>query len=307
MKTNKNSSRLAFSLIELSVVILVIGILVIGITQGSRIITESKMKSAIALTKGSPVNSTEGLVLWLDSTNKESIATGTAGSGVYGVAGDNDDVTNWKSQNPQTTNQNQIIVSAITASRPKYLNSGIGSLPTLSFDGNGDYLDSTTAPMKAGIQQFTYIAVWQIPTSGTSRAIFEQNCNAASCTEIRASLLADAGGTYGFIGNNNDYKVVPYQLKKPMISAMIVSSNTTNIKIYHNSITMGYQGSGNGTNPNRVISNNIFVVGANGYSTKSEFFNGYISEIIIFERALKNSEVQPIIQYLSTKYGIKLS
>ncbi len=78
-------------------------------------------------------------------------------------------------------------------------------------------------------------------------------------------------------------------------------------KIYHNSLTSLYQGNTDGVNPNRVLSNNIFVVGSNGYSTKGEFFNGYISEIIIFDRALKNSEIQPIVEYLSRKYSIKLS
>ncbi len=229
MKIKKISNKFAFSLIELSVVILVIGLLVIGITKGSRIVGESKIKSAIALTKGSPVNSTNGLVLWLDVTNKDSIATGTVGNGVYGVAANNDDVTNWKSQNPHTTNQ--INVSAITASRPKYLKDGIGGLPTLSFDGNNDYLDSTTSPMKAGIQQFTYFAVWQTPASGAHRTIFEQNCNLASCLEIRASLLMDAGGNYGFIGHYNDYKVVPFPLKKPILTAMVALSNVSNIKI----------------------------------------------------------------------------
>ena len=50
--------KLGFSLIELSVVILIIGILVLGVTQGSRILTEVKLKSAIALTTSSPVTAT---------------------------------------------------------------------------------------------------------------------------------------------------------------------------------------------------------------------------------------------------------
>ncbi len=295
----------AFSLIELSVVILIIGILVVGISQSSRIIGEAKLKSAISATKSSPVNSIEGLVLWLDASNKENIAVGTAGNGIYGNPSNNDDVTNWKSQNPHS--DTQITVNAATGTMPKYLQKGIGGLPSLSFNGTSNYLESLITPMRQGIQQFTYIAVWQIPSTGSHRTVFEQSCNLPSCSEMRASLLADATGNYGFIGHANDYKVVPYPLKKPILTAMIMTSNVSNVKVYTNSLTASHQGATDGVNSNRVISNGIFVVGSNGYTTKSEFFNGYVSEIIIFDRALKDSEVKAIIEYLSRKYSIKLS
>jgi hypothetical protein len=36
------------------------------------------------------------------------------------------------------------------------------------------------------------------------------------------------------------------------------------------------------------------------------FFNGYLSEIIIFDRALNSEERKSIEQYLSRKYSIKI-
>jgi hypothetical protein len=51
----------------------------------------------------------------------------------------------------------------------------------------------------------------------------------------------------------------------------------------------------------------IFCVGAKCLSSKGEFFNGYVSEIIVFERVLKMVEIQDIADYLSKKYSIKLS
>ena len=41
---NKNKNG-AFSLIELSIVILIIGILIAGVTQGSRLVREAKIKN----------------------------------------------------------------------------------------------------------------------------------------------------------------------------------------------------------------------------------------------------------------------
>jgi len=46
----KNNRLLAFSLIELSIVVLIVGILIAGVTQGSRLIRESKVKTARTLT-----------------------------------------------------------------------------------------------------------------------------------------------------------------------------------------------------------------------------------------------------------------
>jgi len=73
-------SKRAFSLIELSIVVLIIGILISGITAGSRLVRDSKLKSAAQLTKASDVNSISDLVLWLEPTLENSFAVGTATS-----------------------------------------------------------------------------------------------------------------------------------------------------------------------------------------------------------------------------------
>ena len=62
----------AFSLIELSIVLLIIGILIAGVTQSSRLIEQFKLTSARSKTKSSPVNSITGLSMWLETTAIES-------------------------------------------------------------------------------------------------------------------------------------------------------------------------------------------------------------------------------------------
>ena len=49
---------------------------------------------------------------------------------------------------------------------------------------------------------------------------------------------------------------------------------------------------------------NKFSVGANVKSTTSEFFKGMISEVIIFDRKLKDEEGQSVMKYLRKKYNI---
>ena len=66
----KNSK--AFSLIELSIVILIIGILVAGVTQSSRLVRQIKIKSIQNITLNSPIPSIKDLMMWLETTQEKS-------------------------------------------------------------------------------------------------------------------------------------------------------------------------------------------------------------------------------------------
>ena len=68
MKINKK----AFSLIELSIVILIIGILVAGVTQSSRLISRMKQISVRSLTLNSPISSIKDLYAWYETSLESS-------------------------------------------------------------------------------------------------------------------------------------------------------------------------------------------------------------------------------------------
>lgn len=57
----------------------------------------------------------------------------------------------------------------------------------------------------------------------------------------------------------------------------------------------------------RKYFNNGIGIGAhyNG-TTRSGFFNGYIAEVIIFDRVLKTEERTEILEYLSEKWAIRI-
>ena len=63
-----------FSLIELSIVVLIIGIIIAGITQASRLVRVSKLSSARTLTQSSPVAGISDLVAWWETTLEKSIS-----------------------------------------------------------------------------------------------------------------------------------------------------------------------------------------------------------------------------------------
>jgi prepilin-type N-terminal cleavage/methylation domain-containing protein len=69
---NKKNTQKAFSLIELSIVILIIGILVAGVTQSSRLVNEIRLSSARSVTQSYPVYSIPGISSWIETTLESS-------------------------------------------------------------------------------------------------------------------------------------------------------------------------------------------------------------------------------------------
>jgi len=81
----------AFSLIELSIVILVA-----GVTQSSRLIRQMKIATAQNLTRSSPVPN-RNLMFWWETTLDESFLPGEATDGA--------EITQWNDNNPVTNDK----------------------------------------------------------------------------------------------------------------------------------------------------------------------------------------------------------
>ncbi len=311
MKTT-NSNKLAFSLIELSVVILVIGILVIGITKGSTILKNAKIKSARALTAGSPVNSISNLALWLDATNSSSIATGTTATNSFDNAEDGSNVVSWKSFNSQS--DNQITVSATSdANRAQYIASGLNGLPSISFNGTSSAFESTVAPIRAGNQNMTLFIVSSKSNINSYAYMVGQYANSSGTGGANDSMtfytVGTGGITYVYTGIlcatmscyvEEGVQFGGYQSSKP--SVMGVSTSTNSTRFYYNKLT-----SVRGALPSTwSIGSGYFVVGTRKQSgSNGIWFGGLISEVIMFNRTLSANEMSSVSEYLMLKYGIK--
>lgn len=310
MKINQKN-KLAFSLIELSIVILVIGILVTGITQGSRIMAEAKIKSANALTQGSPVNSMEGLVFWLDSVDKNNIAIGTVASNAYGNPSDGDSVAIWRDRNPQT-NDKITPAAVLDANRPTYDQNGINGLPSIQFDGGLQFLQSSTLmPLSAGDNTFTFICVYAAGASGLidTQVLFGQGLS--TNTASNHAGLALFNPSFGFFGYDDYLPLTRSTLKVGQNHITTIRANA-----YQNNVTIFHDSNNDATNvsntplgiANLNVGTTYFRVGTSANDTGGQYnFNGLMSELIIFNRPLKTSEITAIQNYLSQKYNIKLS
>ena len=301
--------RWAFSLIELSIVILIIGIVVAGITQGSRLVREMRIQAAASLTKSSGINGIKGLSMWLETTSSSSITSSTRGLN----PDDNDKVAGWNDINPQESGKINVTQTSDSL-RPTYIVDGIGDLPSIKFDGTG-YLSSLASaggsvPLDANSDNFTYVAVWLSNTNSGTQVIFEQNATTSQAGKRAAILIAN--NTYGFSGETNDAFGASYGTSSsPHISVMTVGqANGVNdadltVKVYTNSNNASYTRKIAGGATKQNVGLNGFYIGTK--FNNGERFKGMISEIIIFDRVLMKEEISEVMNYLSKKYRIKLS
>ncbi len=125
MIRNFQSKHRAFSLLEVSVVILIIGIFIAGIFAANSIIKKSRIQAAQALSKASPVNAIAETALWLESSLDSSFADNQQKDG--------DAITAW---NDQKSASNKVTVSVV-GNGPTYSNT-INYIHAVKFAGSSD-------------------------------------------------------------------------------------------------------------------------------------------------------------------------
>ncbi|MFT5703496.1 MAG: prepilin-type N-terminal cleavage/methylation domain-containing protein, partial [Rickettsiales bacterium] len=119
--------KFGFSLIELSIVILMIGILIGGVTKGIAILDKSKISSAISLTTISPVARIPNLVAWYETTLPSSFFSNTLFDGSNLVRNPATG-SHWNDNSPEKNNNiNTAPTGALT-----YIEFGINNLPAVN-------------------------------------------------------------------------------------------------------------------------------------------------------------------------------
>ncbi len=292
MKKNLKINK-AFSLIELSIVILIIGILVAGVTSSSRLIKRMKITVAQNMTQSSPVPSIKDLSVWYETSLDKSFIDTEESDGTP--------ITNWFDNNIQSSFKYDFKQATI-ANQPKFSEGIINNLPAIKFDGVDDHMVATSVGISGkGLTAFIVgqRVGWSAPFNvSLAGLVAGQNDDTGTGSVV---AFADFGnyfvsGTglqwfsnYGsnYLGNGS-----PFILDT-------VFNGTMNL-IYLN----GLAGTGYNINTSFIIDS--LRVGCKYSNAPAYFFNGYISEIIIYSRALNTEERRAVEAYLSKKYSIKV-
>jgi prepilin-type N-terminal cleavage/methylation domain-containing protein len=301
----------AFSLIELSIVILIIGILVAGVTSSSRLIRAMKLISAKQMTQSSPVLTIQDLLAWFEPTKEGIFGTGSAGNYTQQASPDNGQpIATWMDSNPRLVSGSQIVATQSSLSnQPLYVENGINGLPTLNFvdDDFLQYADNvglnTGATLFVVFKASDYLTFRQIFVGGGIDLGTSQN-GGNKCVAL-AHLNGASGSWYGSWNSSN---ALSYDTSSGMLCRFVYSKGI--IQAFMNGSPDAQTNVGTAYPLSRISSPQDFTIDyiASQYIQTTLYnFHGYISELIVFGRGLKTDEISDIEKYLAKKYSIKLT
>ncbi len=290
MKLNKN--KFAFSLIELSITILIIGLLVAGIIKGTSLYQKIQLTSAQNITSNSPVNRTKDLKMWLETSLKSSFVAGIK---------DGNQVSTWLDQKLDVQNKINPTQNT-TGNRPIYQENYYNGIPSVKFDGANDFL-----PYNANFlvgSDYTIFVV-DIRNSNKNGNYFLGGTSSSGPNQ-NLVLGYRFSNTLTQAHYTNDMNLTPsptISINKPYIH--VISFSKTSGKLYR-FYQNGY--SSTGSAPAQTAALTSYTNASIGrYKDISDFYSGHILELIMFSRTLKNSERVAIEDYLGQKYSIKIN
>lgn len=283
---NQNlKNKTAFSLIELSVVILIIGVIVAGVTQSSRMISAFKLSTARNLTQSSPVASMKNLVLWYETTSVASFDDAQADNGLT--------VTQWKDINPTSTTK----YNTTGGNGATYTTNCMNSLPCLRFNGSSNYF-TYDGTFLAGTD-YTVVVVEQRRSGAYNFNMFIFGSTAAGNSNLQLGYRTNTLITFAQYANDLDISVAAYSNPIPRIHVFRYSSTAGKghyLNGVGNLLTTGGGLTGLTSNAGSAIG--YAAAGVNTY------FTGDLCEIIMFNRAITTEERDVIEVYLGKKWGI---
>ncbi len=291
----------AFSMVELSLVLIVIGVLAAGVISATSLIKTSRLTTARSLTAKSTVPSIEGLVAWYETSAIDSLKT----SENY----NNAQISTWYDISPASITLKKNTLTKTASSAVTYTDKGINNFASLKFSGTGTS-SSNDASGKISLSSFyqgasarnTIFIVCRpsaLP-SGYSRIFIDSgDSSVTSATGIAAtnSVYFNLGSVSNTATGANP---ASFALEQNYILAIYFNGSSSKAYVNNTKNMAGDATTSPGTN---------FLTGltigsdhSGGYS-----FNGLISEVIIYNRPLQNNERTDIFKYLSNKYKIPVS
>ena len=297
----KNKNHKAFSLIEISMVILVIGILIAGISQGIDLYDDYRLASARNLTKNSLVNRIPDLEMWLETTGENSLATGTTSFTDKANPVDQDSIGRWNNINPNIlpsarNHATQNNPTALVDNQPKYIRKGMNGLPALLFDGTNDFF-SFDGNFLVG-SDYTIFVV-EARSSFKSLNYFLAGNGGLLNTNLHLGYRTDILITQAHFGNDIDKNVSNFTSTVLRMHSFVFSK-ISGKAIYTN----GGTGSFDGSNNNKLPLASYQLASIANY--RGAYYKGSIAEIIFYTRTLNDKERQGVEAYLSKKWSIKI-
>ena len=232
-------------------------------------------------------------LLWLDANDTSTLSLSS------------NIVSSWSSKGTSSLTAIPQQLSNLPASNfsPLYTAGAVNGLGAIYFDGSNDYMYVGSLSALANIPGYTsFIVLSPIYLNATqvfcglqasfSSGTYDFFAYYLSLNTLRTGFDGGGNGAISYTSRNDGQKI---------IISTVRSAGTSN------TFVNGYQMQTNGSvNANTDAGISILGIGANTYLSGSQPYNGYVCEIIIYNRALSTTERIQVQNYLSNKWRIPL-
>lgn len=263
----------------------------LGEITDARVYSDAKTTSQIKSNMASQLDqfdipkSPSGLIMWFDA-NDISTLYKTSDCSTTRVTSNGDAVACWKDKSGLSNN----VTQAVTAQMPTYKSSNatLNNMPSLTF-GASAYSLLTSGSLTFGARTYFAVTKTNGAPAGTYHTILIQN--ASPWYQMYASNTT--AYYYSGVANTSTTSYTGNQLHT-IVNSTTAGSSALNYRVNQVPVL---------TNT-AVAASLTGTVSVGGYATNSYGLNGEILEVIVYNRALTDSEVLRVEGYLRAKYGL---
>ena len=203
-------------------------------------------------------------------------------------------ISTWIDQSGQGKN----VTQATAANRPLFVSNGINFNPSIDYDGSNDYLVNTTIGITGGNKTFFAVSTPQTLPASTVGIIGA----GTSLNETQFGYENAKLNMYENVGNTATATTAT-TTGVPMLSTGMESSNALS---FFNNGTANGTGTYTSTPTSVRFTVGSHTVGTNASPTYKNYWDGYISEVIMYDAAVSTIEKEEVESYLAIKYGLTL-
>lgn len=296
----------AFTLLELTIILVVTAIMTVGIFKGAGLVNSSKISVARSLTERSPVPKIDGLVVWYETSSLDSL--------LKSEASNNSTVTTWYDLNPASVALRENTLVAKTGA-VKYVKNGINNVPSLQFsskDGSATTLQLAAFSQGSTAQNTVFLVFkqhsrtymlnnerWILDSHSSSSVSAIGYADNPEVDDVRS--ISTTSGSVAYSGSTNPPS---FGDEKSYIVAVYYDQAYTKAYVNDTNVVAG-GGYFNATPGSNKITG--LTIGSLKNDSNTNRFVGLISEIIIYNRVLNREERKDIFTYLSKKYSIPVA
>ncbi len=280
-----NPRHRAFSLVEVSVVLIIIGILIAGVFAGISLVKKFRIQAAQNLTKSSPISGISSNALWLESSLEDSF--------LDSESNDTSAISTWTDQ--KVAGDKSSITKVGTG--PTYANT-INYVHAVKFSGStANYLKIADASFLNGTD---YTIVVLEKRQAANAGNFLSTTDTSDVVDDKLAIGYASDGVIAHSHNSTNYTVTP------KVSAYANSTETPRLFVFTQSSTEGQKTYINGTLAAQDTSKTALLSGVTTLAI-GKGYTGEIGEIAIFTKALPIPDRKVIEDYIGKKWTRKLN